>query len=108
MESRRSAGTGWRKVLPGSQLVCLPVADGAKARSKHSFMRLTVRFTLKHHRTAWRINTCAIRYFRQPNPAVIELAQASGLELVSPVQRLPFIRRRLALANLFSPPWNTY
>ena len=40
--------------------------------------------------------------------AVIELAQASGLELVSPVQRSPpFIRRRLALANLFSPPWNT-
>ncbi len=39
--------TGWRKVLPGSQLCVCPWLTAAKARSKHSFMRLTVRFTLK-------------------------------------------------------------
>lgn len=100
--------TGWRKVLPGSQLVCLPVADGGEGTletlihaTDGTFYTKTVTGPLGESIHA------QYGILGNQTTAVIELAQASGLELVSPVQRSPFIRRRLALANLFSPPWNT-
>ncbi|WDB79583.1 glycerate kinase [Escherichia albertii] len=82
--------TGWRKVLPGSQLVCLPVADGGEGtletliHATHgTFYTKTVTGPLGESRHA------QYGILGNQTTAVIEIAQASGLELLSPVQRSP-------------------
>jgi len=81
---------GWRKVLPGSQLVCLPVADGGEGTletlihaTDGTFYTKTVTGPLGESIHA------QYGILGNQTTAVIELAQASGLELVSPVQRSP-------------------
>ena len=108
MESRRSAGNRLAQVLPGSQLVCLPVADGGEGTLETLIHATDGTFYTKKV-TGPLGESIHAQYgiLGNQTTAVIELAQASGLELVSPVQRSPLYTTSLALANLFSPPWNT-
>lgn len=100
--------TGWRKVLPGSQLVCLPVADGGEGTLETLIHATDGTFYTKKV-TGPLGESIHAQYgiLGNQTTAVIELAQASGLDWFLLSSVLPFIRRRLALANLFSPPWNT-
>ena len=82
--------TGWRKVLPGSQLVCLPVADGGEGTLETLIHATDGTFYTKKV-TGPLGESIHAQYgiLGNQTTAVIELAQASGLELVSPVLRSP-------------------
>lgn len=86
----QALATGWRNVLPGSRLDCLPVADGGEGTldtlihaTKGTFHDKTVTGPLGEPVNA------RFGILGNQSTAVIEMAQASGLELISPEQRDP-------------------
>jgi len=85
-----SLATGWRNVLPNSHLVCLPVADGGEGTldtlihaTEGTYYEKIVTGPLGEP-----VNARFGLLGNQPT-AVIEMAQASGLECLTPAQRDP-------------------
>ncbi len=92
----------------GSQLVCLPVADGGEGTletlihaTDGTFYTKTVTGPLGESIHA------QYGILGNQTTAVIELAQASGLELVSPVQRSPLYTTSFGTGELILAARNT-
>lgn len=86
----QALATGWRNVLPGCQVACLPIADGGEGTletlihaTSGTFYTQTVSGPLGEPVTA------QFGILGNQTTAVVEMAQASGLELVPVAQRDP-------------------
>lgn len=91
-EVARALADGWKTVLPHSDVVCLPVADGGEGTletliqaTKGTLFHKDVTGPLGHSVTA------CFGILGNSNTAVIEMAQASGLEKVPATLRNPLL-----------------
>jgi glycerate kinase len=90
VEANRAAAEGIRSVCPDAEIVQVPVSDGGegfleafRAAIDGELQEVTVRDPLMRPITA--------KYLLRGDEAVIEIAQASGLTLLTPEERNPMV-----------------
>lgn len=91
-EVARALADGWKTVLPHSDVVCLPVADGGEG-TLETLIHAT-KGTLFHKDVTGPLGksvTACFGILGNSNTAVIEMAQASGLEIVPTALRNPLL-----------------
>ncbi|NDO79643.1 glycerate kinase [Citrobacter sp. NCU1] len=91
-EVARALADGWKTVLPHSNVVCLPVADGGEG-TLETLIHAT-KGTLFQKEVTGPLGKSVVASFGilgNSNTAVIEMAQASGLEKVPAMMRNPLL-----------------
>ena len=92
LDVARAAGEGIRKVLPDCEVVGIPVADGGEGTTEALVAAMNGRFvTCDVHDPLMNVIQVAYGILGDGLTAVIEMASASGLTLVSPEKRNPML-----------------
>ena len=90
LEAEQAVSEGIRQVLPDCQILCFPVADGGEGMLEVLVQATNGKFlSAQVHDPLMRLHTARYGILGNQETVIIEMAQASGLPLLSPEERNP-------------------